>query len=120
MIGFVSQNPFLFTAICNYVLVDECSRIFSEWAQLMASCFTLFSLTLRTWALEWQLVEVVSDSYHAMGHFDDSLDGMKEGSIWRHWPLRSDFDEVITFSDMTSKSWKDLGMSRRGENYLPS
>ncbi len=42
----------------------------------MASCFTLFTLTLATWALEWQLVEVVSDSDHAMGHSDDSLDGM--------------------------------------------
>ena len=47
----------------------------------MASCFTLFILTLRTWALEWQLVEVVSDSYHAMGHCDDSLDGMTKGLI---------------------------------------
>ena len=47
----------------------------------MASCFTLFTLTRRTWALEWQLVEVVSDSYHAMGHCDGSLDGMREGLI---------------------------------------
>ena len=47
----------------------------------MASCFTLFTLTLCTWALAWQLVEVVSDSYHAMGHCDDSLDGTTEGLI---------------------------------------
>ena len=47
----------------------------------MASCFTFFTLTLCTWALEWHLVEVVSDSYHAMGHCDDSLDGMTEGLI---------------------------------------
>ena len=47
----------------------------------MASCFTLFTLTLCTWAREWQLVEVVSDSYHDMGHCDDSLDGMIEGLI---------------------------------------
>ena len=43
--------------------------------------FHIFTLTLRTWALEWQLVEVVSDSYHAMGHCDGSLDVMKEGLI---------------------------------------
>ena len=43
--------------------------------------FHTFTLTLRTWALEWQLMEVVSDSYHAMGHCDDSLDGMIEGLI---------------------------------------
>ena len=66
--------------------------------------FHIFTLTLRTWALEWQLVEAVSDSYHAMGHCDSSLDGMKEGLICRHWPWRSDFDEVTMFSDVTSKS----------------
>ena len=66
--------------------------------------FHIFTLTLPTWALEWQLVEVVSDSYHAMGHCDGSLNGMEEGLIWRHWPLRSDFDEVTMFSDVTSKS----------------
>ena len=79
MIGFVSHNPFLFTAICNYVFIDVCFQIYSEWVRLMASCFTLFTLTLCTCALEWQLVEVVSDSYHAMGHCSDSLDGMTEG-----------------------------------------
>ena len=120
MLGFVSHNPMLFTSICNYVFIDECSHIYSEWVQLKASCFPIFILTLRTWALEWQLVEVVSDSYQAMGHSDGSLDGMKEWLIWRHWPLRSDLDEVTVFSMLIFKSWKDLGMSRRGENYLPT
>ena len=47
----------------------------------MASCFAIFTLTLRTWALKWQLVEVVYNSYHAMGHCKGSLNGMKEGLI---------------------------------------
>ncbi len=60
-----------------YLLMSVFIFILSEW-QLMASCFTL---TLRTWALEWQLVQVVSDSYHAMGHCVDSLDGITERFI---------------------------------------
>ena len=43
--------------------------------------FHIFTLTLRTWALDWQLVEVVSDSYHAMGHCDGSLDGMTKKKV---------------------------------------
>ena len=30
MIGFVSHNPFLLTAFCNYVFINECSHIYSE------------------------------------------------------------------------------------------
>ena len=44
--------------------------------------FTSFTLTLLTWVLEWQLVEVVSDSYHAMGHCDSSLDGMYKRRVY--------------------------------------
>ena len=47
-------------------------------------------------------MEVVNDSYHAMGHCYDSLDGTIEGLT--AWPLRTDFAEVTMFSVVTSKS----------------
>ena len=45
-------------------------------------------------------MEVVNDSYHAMGHC--CLDGTIEGLT--AWPLRTDFAEVTMFSVVTSKS----------------
>ena len=76
--------------------------------------FHLFTLTLRTWALEWQLVEVVSDSYHEslwwqLGWYERRV-YLKTLAIegwlgWSHHVFRYDIKILKGFGDVKA-GWK--------------